>query len=199
MEIPNTDALVASGYSVDLTSPEVVGFTFDLDAGQVILTFTELVQPLSYNASQFTIQASNDSIDPSISLTGGLETIEVQGSVLVITLTGTDLDILNRDITIATSQNTTYLSITAYSIQDTSNNRVAPIPSTDALQAADFIDDASGPTLEFFELNLDQRSLTLSFSETVNVSSLDLTHLTLQNAENNPTETYRRSDSRGFK
>ena len=63
--------------------------------------------------------------------------------VLVITLTGTDLDILNRDITIATSQNTTYLSITAYSIQDTSNNRVAPIPSTDALQAADFIDDVT--------------------------------------------------------
>ena len=189
VEITSEQALQVDVFSVDLEPPEVVEFTFDLDAGQIIITFTEPVQPGTFNASQFTIQASSNETAGEV-YTLSSATAFRDGNRLIVLLAGLDLDELNRNTELATSENTTYLSITTFAIEDTSNNPVVAVPNSAALQATEFVEDSSGPTLLFFEVNLDLVSLTLSFSETVNISTLNVAVLTLQNAQANATESF---------
>ena len=153
IEITSDNAQQASRFSVDVVSPEVIGFTFDLNAAQVIITFTEIVFASTYNATQFTIQDSSNATENVYTLTGG--TARGDGNRLVISLSTFDLDELNRNSDLAVSRETTYLSLTAFAIQDASRNRVAPIPNTAALQSSRFVPDMTGPRLLSFAMNLD--------------------------------------------
>ena len=47
--------LPAAAYTVDLVSPEISNFTFDLNAGTLSLTFSEIIPVDTYNSSQVTI------------------------------------------------------------------------------------------------------------------------------------------------
>lgn len=58
-------------------------------------------------------------------------------------------------------------------------NSIVPIPSDNALQAVEYLVDNSPPTLSSFSLSLDTDILTLTFSESVLISSIDATSLTL--------------------
>ena len=188
VQIAETAAQQASVYSVDLVRPELQAFTYDLNSDSIILTFNEVMDEGSYNASEFTIQSSSNDTSISYTLTGGVASSS--GNRLTIALSGIDLDELNLNPDLATDENTTYISFTEFAIQDVSNNRVVPVPSSNAEQVSMFVADASGPRLVSFTLNLDTQSLGLSFSETINITSLELTEITLQNAPVNASESF---------
>jgi hypothetical protein len=61
-------------------------------------------------------------------------------------------------------------------------NALTAVAASSALAAADFAQDITAPTLDAFSLDIDTALLTLTFSETVKVSSLDVSGVTLQHA-----------------
>ncbi|KAL5489581.1 hypothetical protein EMCRGX_G018691 [Ephydatia muelleri] len=186
--IPTTRALPVTEYFVDIIPPVLQSFILNRNLNVLVITFSKVVKLSSYNASQFMLQSNFNGTAAVYSLTGG--SLSIQGVQLTITLSGIDLDGINRYPPLALSLNTTFLSVTQYAIQDTSANRVVPISASNALRASQFTSDMSGPVLTSFVLNIDQQSLLLIFSETINIKTLMLTVLTVQNAASNATQSY---------
>jgi len=77
--------------------------------------------------------------------------------------------------------------MTAEFINDVAGQPVTPVITANSLQAADYRNDTTPPTLGQFSFNVDDGTLTLSFSETVNVSSFDPSAVTLQNQQDRAT------------
>ena len=77
--------------------------------------------------------------------------------------------------------------MTAEFINDVAGQPVTPVVTANSLQAADYRNDTTPPTLRQFSFNVDDGTLTLSFSETVNVSSFDPSSVTLQNQQDRAT------------
>ena len=188
--IGSDNAQKVARHSVDLDSPILLAFTFDLDSGEIVLTFDEQVDINTYNASQFTLQSSANDSDIYLTLTGGIETVKAVDRTLVIDITPNDLDELNRDFDIASGIDNTFLSITSEAIGDVANNPVVPISSDDAQQASVFTDDETGPQLLSFTYNLDTQSIVLTFSETVDAETLNTSAITLSNDAVSLTESY---------
>ena len=64
-------------------------------------------------------------------------------------------------------------------------NCVVETNSSQALQVSEYDPDITRPELRAFDLDVDSGNLTLTFSETVNVTSLDVTQITLNNGIEN--------------
>ena len=67
-------------------------------------------------------------------------------------------------------------------IADMDGNAVVAIADGSALNVATFVGDAVSPTLVAFSLDMDAATVTLTFSETMKSSSLDVTQIQLQDA-----------------
>ena len=184
------NAIRAAVYTVDLEPPEITEYTFNLNTAQIIVSFTEAILSTSFNSTGFTLQNHFNASEASFVYTLTDSTATSSRNTITIDLSPTDLDVLNINTEIATSNDTTYISISESSFTDSSNNPVVSIPNDRALAASVFVSDTSGPALESFRLVLDTRQLILTFSETLNISTLNVSAITMQNAAQNSTEYF---------
>jgi len=100
--------------------------------------------------------------------------------IVYVFISKIDLDLLNRNRQIGTSINDTFITITNSTILDNSDNAVVPIPDGMAMQVASYTRDSTPPVLEAFNLDIDSGYLSLFYSETIDIFSLDPTQVTLQ-------------------
>lgn len=176
--IVNGNATQVNVYTPDDVDPVLVAFDFDLNEGQIHLTFNETINGSSIDVTQFTLH--DDGAIPTSdyywSLTTGSYASRIYWPIVTIYLSDDDLNEIKRQIGLAISNETTYLSITSSALIDMNNNSV--IPTT--LSVSNFTDDVTDPYLTSFTLDNDEGILYLTFSETVDVSSIDTTQITLQ-------------------
>ena len=66
-------------------------------------------------------------------------------------------------------------------MRDTVGNPVSEVGQDRAMPVQEYEEAETRPELRRFDLDIDSGNLTLTFTETVNVSSLDVTQLTLMN------------------
>lgn len=183
MVVATNLSLLVVNYTADTTAPRLVSFSVDLSTDIVSFTFDETVNAATLDPTQLTFLSSPVS-DPeeevtNYTLTGG-EKLSKDGTVLMLRLSFTDRNEIKRLTDLATSSDDLYASINESFVRDMNNNLVAGINTTDPLQVDVFTPDETEPTLLRFELNMDTRLLTLFFSETVNVSTLNISVLTFQ-------------------
>ena len=81
---------------------------------------------------------------------------------------------------LAVDSNSTHLSLTSAAVDDMNGNAVVPVTETEPEAVTIYTPDTTEPQLLRFTLDLTEETLTLFFSETVNVSSIDVTGITLQ-------------------
>ena len=176
--------LQASSYTPDTTYPMVSGYSFDLDSGQLHFTFSETVNVSSLNTNQITLQNVRSTTSTtmevhSLTLNGGYVLTPGDNTTVTVELLKTDLDDL-KAVPIATERDTTFLSITSAFILDINDNPVVSIETNNATMVSEFTNDTTRPYLEEYSIDLNMGLITLTFSETVNTSTIDLTELTLQ-------------------
>merc|ERR1719399_2002547 len=80
-----------------------------------------------------------------------------------------------------TAKGTSYLVVEAGLIKDMNGNSVSPTRSFERLEAEDYVVDSTDPTLVGFNIDMNERTLQLTFDETINKSSVLVTQITLQN------------------
>ncbi len=80
----------------------------------------------------------------------------------------------------------TYVALDAAAVLDMNANPVDQVPVSAAMRAQYHNADLVPPTITAFSLNLDANTLTLTFSEPVNVSTLIAARLGLQSSASNP-------------
>ena len=189
-------ALQVRNYTKDTTSPVLESFDLDMNGVTLILEFSETVNVSSIDFTSITLVDSTDPFPQTYTLLGG-ETALANGPTVVIQFIKEDEDNLKRIDGLATSANNTYLVIRSDTIVDMDGNPVENITFTDPLPVRNFTPDSTPPVLDYFNLDLTLDLLTLVFSETVNVSSLDISGVTLQSTDmlDNTTLYYTLSDS----
>ena len=178
-------SLLVTEFTPDTTKPTLVSVTFSADTGLLSLTFDETVQSSSFNVTtvmflneitgtEYTLKYSPPSRNAYIS--------ENDSTVIDITLANADLNEIKILEDLAVDNVTTSISLTNWTVLDMNNNclNVSNLP----MQVDEYFEDETRPQLEAFDLDMDGAPvLTLYFSETVNVSTLNIDQITLHPAE----------------
>ena len=183
VEVPPYDGVQASEFIMDSTNPMLVSFSLNLTSEVLSLTFDETVNASSLRPTSITVQQAEYTHLVSLiswyQLQGG-EGSPTDDYIIDIQLDDIDLNELKRLTMIATSRENTYITITPELASDMSGNQVNEIINGRGLQVSSFFEDLTAPVLNEFHLDMDEGELHLTFSETVNAMSFDVTHITLQ-------------------
>ena len=179
MTLERCQVFVATVYNADLIPPFVANFTFDLNSGAIILTFSEDVQGSNLQPSLITLLDAPGSSN-QIFLTAAQPSVLSSDTVHLI-LDNDNVATIKLDERLAISLDTTYIAYGAGVICDIANNCVEQVNITAAIRATQYIGDTTRPQLIRFDLNVNTQELTLYFSEVVNMSSLDPLQITFQN------------------
>ena len=175
--IPFDNALPVSLYTEDTTPPELVRYDLDLDTGLLTLEFTETVNASSFNLSEVIIQ-NESSLLSYISIYNS--SIRFEDSVFLYVQFGFDFfNELKRLDDLATTPNNTFLSFTSDALLDMNNNYVVAIENTSSRAVLNFTPDTNSPSLVAFDLDMDSGVITLSFNETIRVSTIATSFISL--------------------
>ena len=145
----------------------------------LVLVFNETVNASSFNQSALNMPDG----DVRYTLQDSYVALDMDSTEIYIQLSESDANELKR-LPLATSPDDTYLSVDSTAVQDTSGNYVMDIFPNEALNTSRFTEDSLEPQLLSFNFNVSTGELTLSFSETVSASTLDVTSITLQSVAN---------------
>ena len=171
------DDLQIDVFTEDLAQPSLNGFDLDLTRETLTLYFSETVDVATFYVAGITFL--NLETGENYTLTNG-SIGHGNEPVVVVDLMRFDLNIIKQLITLATDENNTMLFISNQTIRDMNGNAVLSIAPIEALSVSNFTADMVSPILEAFDLNVDDSTLTLYFSETVNTLSLMPAEITLQ-------------------
>lgn len=195
--ITDGNALQASRFTPDGRRPSLSAWTLDLDEGQVILMFSETVDIRTLQPSEVTLVSSPSSTD-TYALTGFESLIPPDAQYrFAIQLSSVDANAIKARLTLGTEQSNSHLFLTRNAIEDTSGNDMTPILTQNALQASAYVADETGPVLLAFSLDFDTMLLRLSFDETVDAGTFNVTALALVDrvASPNTAASYALTDS----
>lgn len=163
----------------DTTVPLLVSWNLKINEEIVTMTFTE---PMSEVVSLEQTFITNSTEPPFIikyNLTNSSTSLDGDALVVTIKLTAETISALNSDTFTATSYNDTILVLGTFSFSDINTN---PIAIETPLQVATFTGD-SLPSVESFQVDLSSGSITITFSEPMQISSFQPSGLSLLNTE----------------
>ncbi|KAL5489594.1 hypothetical protein EMCRGX_G018704 [Ephydatia muelleri] len=176
-------AMQASAFTPDTNRPQLVAFSIDLTARELLLTFNETVNASSLHIDQFSIQGVALRLpETQYQILSDSTSSVTDSTVLMIYLQFNDFTTIRRLTSMATSINNTFIAATAVAVSDMSRNALVPISTSAALQASNFTDDSVPPALVAYSLNMSSEVLTLTFTETVRISTFDAILLTLSSS-----------------
>jgi hypothetical protein len=185
------DALRASKVTKDFTPPSLLSWVIDMNSMTLNTTFSDVVLANSFYPDAVRIQSARGTNPVSkYQLTRGSSTDSEDGYTITVELSRTDSNEVKDKLSLATTQANSYLALAASAFTDTNNfNAISVIPSQAHLAAA-FTNDTTGPVVESFDLNMSKGELTVSFSETIDISTVDIKSFALQNSAANSTIEY---------
>ena len=185
------DAQRVDVYTPDTTRPELYSFDLDLNNGRLILTFTETIKILdSLDVTQITLQNEimrddNDTLS-YYTLTSDLPypstTMDEDSRVVFIRLGFTDLNAIKYRSILATDNTSLFLSITNQTVVDLNDREVVSEEGNMGKRVRILTPDKTGPVLLSYSLNMTSTTLILTFNETVNSSSLDVSKIAIQHS-----------------
>ena len=180
--------ILASSYTVDSTGPELDQFSFDMDAGVLSLTFDEVVDytTIDLYSSRWRLIKGPGSGDRLELRNGGIFVPPGNWYILNIQLVESDFDDL-RELSnvfgIYSDVNSTFLSFFQGGFFDVAGNPSLQ-DATNPIQARDYTPDLTQPVLVAFNFSINgsQPYLSLSFSELVDLNTLNFSLVELHNA-----------------
>ena len=176
--ISDGQALPADLYIPDESAPVIVSFSVDMDVGNFVMTFDETVNASTFVLQGLTLQDNTTSIDLNFTLTGGVRSTS-DSTELTVYFRGVDLNTIKR-LTLCREEALCYLRHDYGIVYDMMGNPVEERADGEALQVDKLTPDTIHPEVISFDNNLTSETITLTFSETVNASSLNFMAFTLQ-------------------
>ena len=178
VEISSSQAKEVRSITLDTSQPRLVSFDFNLNSEQVILTFSETVDVMTLSLLDFAFLGDPDPPTANYTLTGGTSPSE-DDYIIVVQLDIDDVNNIKRDRNLAVSNESMLIYLSPVAILDMNRN---PLNFTQPLQVRVFTVDTTPPVLVSFDLELNTNVLTLVFNETVSISSLMVTEISVQDS-----------------
>ena len=179
--------LRAANIVSDPTIPrlELSSFTLDMNIGVIRLSFSDVVRSSTFNPMAIVLQPSAFSNEEErFQLSFDSTSMSPDGFFLLVNLSAADLNTLKSFPGLATDINSTYLTIRASAIEDVFETDIIAITNGAAIQANDYQEDVIPPMLYNFTLDLNDGQITMTFSESVNISTLQIGNIFLQSESN---------------
>jgi hypothetical protein len=133
--VPATGAIATSSYSPDITSPNLVEFSLDLNQGTtglLIFTFDEPIRYTTVNVSEITIQSQFGSSSLSYTLQGTVSALvgsQRSATTMSIRIDTLDTNVIKSLFPLASSFGATFVSFPASFAKDMSLNKITAINS----------------------------------------------------------------------
>ena len=192
IEIPLSAPLTVANYSFDTFRPVLESFDLDMNLGYLTLNFSENVNVTSLDMTEIELLSnSTDEDTVTFTFTGGDPGL-VDSFVVTVEILDVDSNEIKRLTQLATPNgNTTVnalLSLSAFAIRDINDQQIEEIIPAAALSADSYTQDSILPELVSFALDVDTGVIDMQFSEPVNASSFDVTHITIRNDQSSTSE-----------
>ena len=186
-EVSDANATQARNITADLIPPTLDTFVLDMNDGTLSLTFKEVVVPNTFNLSLLLLQ--NSTSDASINQTIQDSNVRstIANTVVVIELSDNDLNAIKVNTDLGTVESNTFISFLEGIVEDRAENMAFSIEPDMAQQAAQLIPDTTLSNLLYFDLDMDNGILTLEFDEAVDVSTLNLDQIEIQDDQSSPS------------
>ena len=185
-----TNALQAELVIPDTIPPQLSSFSLDLYNREILLVFDETVDSGTFSATSVTLQDHPSNPVQLVTLEAFSRTDSPDGTDFAVILSPDDFNSITATFPLATMNDNTFIALAIGAVQDMAGIPSAEIPSTNALPITDHTQDRVRPSLSDFVLDLDNGVLTLTFNESVNVTSTDSTQITVQNSPSNATSMF---------
>jgi len=175
-----SSAVIAAPVTPDKTNPKLKTYELDMNNQKIQFTFSETMDASTLSGLQIQL---HDSSTPSstLKLTGGVASVK-DSTVLTLQLRKVDFDELQKKEGLATGKSNTFLTLspkaTSKSLTDMNKNTADAV--TVPMQASGYRDDQRAAKLVGFALDMTTETMTLNFSETMNVTAIDASQLVLQ-------------------
>ena len=176
----------------DTTSPEIVQFiSFNLSSGVAVVEFSETVRVLTLQVEFISLLSLHDRPIQTYNLTGGTPLSADNSNIVAFTIDPLDLfDIKDREH-ICTYRGNCYITVTEDAIMDMSGNQVLPIERVIPGRIVnDLFADSISPELVSFSFDLNNGTISLTFTEPISIDSVSLTEITFEDQLINDTANY---------
>jgi len=182
-------AISCSVHKEDLNRPDLTTFDLNMHTGTMALTFSEVVDGNTFTPTHLFLQnhevAVGSTLRHQIKTTIDCSTaLCIPSRIQSFTLTTEDLNNIKVKFGLAVSKATTWLTVGEDTVQDMNSKKVNAIGDQAAEQVTLWERDGAKPTLDSASIDMDTRTLTLEFSETVDASELTIAEFILVNDQN---------------
>ena len=179
--------IAAADIIADNSPATVTNFSLDMNIGQFVLTFSDVVDVRTLQYNEIFIQRSINTYSTLHSPSGTFNR-NMNSSIIPIEL---GLHQLKEKLLggLATNINTTYLTIRAAAVNDIRGVDIIAITSGNGIIASNYIRDSVPPKLTSFSLDMDEGRIWLAFDEPINRYSFNFTLFSIQADSVNVTNT----------
>lgn len=167
----------------------MIGFELDKNYGKLLLVFDQLVVADSFNISKFTLQSAARTAGPSEAFffeDSVFNNLTAQGNTtdLLVYISRDDFARLVLQPGIGTNVSTTFAAFGEEAVQSPFGRYNFGQNTTHAFAASSFVSDSSPVYVTDFAIDMENKEMTLNFSEPVNPDTLDVSGLAVQNRNN---------------
>ena len=164
----STGPIVAADIIEDNSPATIINFLLDMNTGQIIFTFNDVVDLSTFQQSRVLIQASSYRSSYSVAHRPyGSHNNSINSSIIVIRLSNFNLLKYQSLSGLAADINSTYVIIDTDAIDDIRGVDIIGITNGNGMIASNYIRDNEPPILTSFSLDLDYSRLWLTFNEPV--------------------------------
>jgi hypothetical protein len=183
--IPAVSGFAVRDYAPDVNEPALMFFSVELDLTlDVVLTFNEVINVSTVDVTKLTLLPSNGPNNAFVVSSGSASSASPFSRVVRISLSPGDANVVKSLNPLFTTISSSFLSSAAGLIFDVFGNPSSAVLSNSPLQASSVTIGNVRPGLLSFALDLNSGLLSLTFSETVNASTLDTSRLAFIEAAN---------------
>ena len=158
--------IAADTVVTDNSPATAIGFSLDMNIGQIVLTFNDVVDVNTWSYSYETfIQRAALTYNAKLGLSG----VVISDSSNVISVNIHNLNSLKWQLNYgtATELNTTYLTIQAHAINDIHGVDIIAVTDGNGIIANDYVRDIEPPQLMYFDLDMYHGRLWFYFDEPI--------------------------------
>lgn len=172
--------MAAADVIADNSPATLVNFSLDMNIGQFVLTFNDVVDVSTLRLNEIFIQNSVYSTSAKYVPSGSYNRID--SSVIEINLYVYSVLQLKEKLlsSLATDINSTYLIIRAHAINDICGVDIIAITNGNGIIASSYIRDSEPPVLESFSLDMDASRIWFTFNEPIDRYRFNITLFSMQ-------------------
>ena len=177
----STGPIAAADVIADNSPATLANFSLDMNIGRFVLTFSDVVDVSTLRYNEIVIQRSSYTSSTLHSPFGPYDR-SLDSSIIPIDLYGSDLRQLKYKLLggLATNIYTTYLTMSAHTINDIRGVDIIAITSGNGIIASNYIRDSTPPVLTSFNLDMDEGRIWFTFDEPINQYRFNFTLFSIQ-------------------